>query len=201
MTVLPHVGYALAWGSFGLAHSLLATPGAKARLRPWLGAGYRLAYNGFAVLHLMLIGLAGQWLLGGRPLPLRPAGLVMVQDGLALAGVLVFLAALADYDLGRLAGTAHLKARARGIDLADDEPLHLAGLHRYVRHPLYAGAYLMLWGGVADERGLALALWASLYLFVGTVLEERKLLRLHGDSYRRYRARVPMLIPWRARLP
>jgi protein-S-isoprenylcysteine O-methyltransferase Ste14 len=29
------------------------------------------------------------------------------------------------------------------------------------------------------------------------LLEERDLVELFGDEYRRYRGRVPMLVPWR----
>ncbi len=36
------------------------------------------------------------------------------------------------------------------------------------------------------------------YILVGILLEERDLVELFGDDYRRYRDRVSMLVPWRS---
>jgi protein-S-isoprenylcysteine O-methyltransferase Ste14 len=35
------------------------------------------------------------------------------------------------------------------------------------------------------------------YILVGILLEERDLVDLFGDDYRRYKERVSMLVPWR----
>ena len=35
------------------------------------------------------------------------------------------------------------------------------------------------------------------YIIVGILLEERDLVGMFGDDYRRYRQRVSMLVPWR----
>ena len=42
-------------------------------------------------------------------------------------------------------------------------------------------------------------LTARMFDAVKALLEERKLLVLHGEAYARYRARVPGLIPWPGR--
>ncbi len=199
MSLVSHFLYALLWATFGLGHSVLADARVKARLKPYFRAGYRLAYNLFAVLHVGLIVGAGWWLLGdGEAFP-RPEFLRALQWGMTALGAGVLFAALFGYDLGRFAGTAQLRASAQGKFLDDEEPLHLSGFHRYVRHPLYSGAFLLLWGRVADEFTLATALWASLYFWIGSRFEERRLIARFGDSYARYRDTVPAFVPWKGR--
>jgi hypothetical protein len=46
-----------------------------------------------------------------------------------------------------------------------------------------------------DLPFLTSALMVTLYLFVGSRIEERKLIQYHGDVYRRYRKMVAGLIP------
>lgn len=44
---------------------------------------------------------------------------------------------------------------------------------------------------------LALNIGLSLYLVIGALYEERKLVLEFGQAYQEYRERTPMLIPWR----
>ncbi|WP_448189649.1 methyltransferase family protein [Azospirillum sp. sgz301742] len=191
-SILAHTLYALAWACFGLGHSLL-----PARLR--LGAYTRFTYNAIAVAHLLAVLATGRWLLPDPAVFDRPGWLAATQGIAALLGLSVFLWGLSGYDLGRFAGAAQIRAHRAGTPLPEHEPLHIAGANRWVRHPLYAGALLMLWGAVADERGLATAVWASLYLLVGMRHEEATLEALYGDAYRDYKTKVPALLPWRGR--
>ncbi len=200
MTVIAaHIVYALAWFSFGLGHSLLAGTRARDLLAPALGPWYRLAYNAFAGLHIAAVWLLGNWLLGDvAPFALPDAARAGLY-GLSILGLAILLLAARDYDLGRFAGTTQIRNHRQGIDEPEDEPLHTGGFHAWVRHPLYAGVYLVVWGNAQDPFGLATAIWASAYLAVGTIFEERRLLKLYGEAYRRYRARVPAVFPWRGK--
>jgi protein-S-isoprenylcysteine O-methyltransferase Ste14 len=192
--------YGLLWLGFGALHSVLAGSRAKTWFRPRLGPYYRLAYNLFAVLHIGAVVAFGVWALdGGRSV--QPfAGWRPLIDLVAVAGWGVMILALRTYDLGRLAGTAQIRAYRQGQPWDDDEPLIASGFHAYVRHPLYAAGFLILWGSATTDLALATAVWGSLYLAIGAQYEERRLVRLYGDAYREYQRRVPAFIPWKGRV-
>lgn len=195
-----HALYALAWAFFALGHSGLASPAAKRVLKPLLGHRLRLAYNLVALLQFALVAWVGAVTLGGRPAFDLPARWEWALAPVHLAGWAVLLWSARHYDLGLLAGTRQLREPRFGEEGADEDgPLRLEGPHRYVRHPLYAGGFLILWGAAASPLGLATAVWGSLYLLMGTWFEERKLLRLHGRAYAEYRRRVPAFVPWKGR--
>lgn len=194
-----HGLYALAWLSFGLSHSVLAGEAAKCRLRSRLGAAYRLTYNLVAILHLALVWWIGAITVGSFPPWTLPPACRVAGLAVAAAGVLLLIVAARDYDLGRLAGTRQLRNARGGIVEPEDEPLRTGGLHRYVRHPLYAAGFLILWGVVDDSWSLATAAWGSLYLIIGTRAEEQRLLARYGGAYADYRRRVPAFLPWKGR--
>lgn len=201
MSYVDHAIYALLWLSYGWGHSVLAGERVKRQLHSVFGAAYRIAYNLFAVVHIGAILVGGRYLLADASRFALPPAAEHTLTALQWAGVAVIVVALLQYDLGRFSGLTQLRSRPGTGMVVEDEPLHVTGLHRLVRHPLYTGAFLFLWGNVRTEFDLATALWGCLYLVIGTYFEERKLLTRYREDYARYKKRVPAYVPWKGRAP
>ncbi len=181
---------------YGLAHSWLASLQAKELGRKWLGERmmdrfYRLAYNGFAALSLLplmaltamlpdrqLYRLSSPWL--WLALAIQALAALFLFIGLLQTGALEFVG------LRQLFGLAEPQQAA----------LTTSGLYRYVRHPLYTAGLVLIWFSPQMSLNL-LALFAglSVYLLIGAIFEERKLVRQFGQAYLDYQRTTPMLIP------
>lgn len=198
MTVIEHAAYALLWMSFGALHSILADQRVKQSFQDWVGSRYRLAYNVVATLHFALIFLLGRLWLAPNAVEFElPNYLEVAFIGIQILGLGIIIVALSHYDLGRFSGMTQIRGgEPRPDGVVTKEPLHTGGLHRWVRHPLYLGLFLVLWARSTDEFALATAIWASVYLIVGTRLEEQRLIEAYGDDYKAYRSEVPMYVPW-----
>jgi protein-S-isoprenylcysteine O-methyltransferase Ste14 len=77
----------------------------------------------------------------------------------------------------------------------------ITGIHRYMRHPLYTGTFLAIWGAWVLFPFLSLLLSNAVitgYTLLAIRLEEEKLVAAFGDDYKAYQQRVPKLLPhWR----
>jgi len=101
--------------------------------------------------------------------------------------------------------TAYLRPEVVHDTRLHSERLVADGPFRHVRNPLYLGV-LVLFIGMAPILSVPGAVWTlgALAVFLRRLIagEEHELLAQVGDSFRRYRDAVPMLIPaLRARLP
>jgi len=180
---------------YGLLHSWLASLGLKQRLSQRFGhaaeRGYRLAYNLIAVLTLLPVLVLPVALLDVEIYRIPLPWMALCLAGQALAA-LVLLASILRTGLMTFLGVCQL-VRCEG---EAPPKLVVTGLYRWVRHPLYTAGLLFIWlMPVMTWNLLALNLGVSVYIVVGAIFEERKLLMEFGPDYAEYKRKTPMLIP------
>jgi len=180
---------------FGLQHSVMARPGFK---RLWIRLVHPALERSVYVLaaSLALALLFGWW----RPLPAPvwevtaplPRGVLL---GTFWLGWAVVLASSFHLSHAGLFGLSQPWRHWQGLP-ERDLPFRTPGLYRLVRHPLMLGFLLAFWATPRMDLGhLVFTLGMTVYILVGTRLEERELRRSLGKAYDDYRRRVPMLVP------
>jgi protein-S-isoprenylcysteine O-methyltransferase Ste14 len=81
-------------------------------------------------------------------------------------------------------------------------PFSERSIYRWVRHPLMLGFIVAFWSAPTMSQGrLLFAVVTTLWIVVAIQIEERDLAQFLGEPYRKYRARTPMLVPWRRGKP
>ncbi|MCA1600541.1 MAG: isoprenylcysteine carboxylmethyltransferase family protein [Acidobacteria bacterium] len=77
-------------------------------------------------------------------------------------------------------------------------PFKTPVLYKVVRHPLYLGFIVAFWSTPRMTLGhLFFAAVCTAYIVLAIQFEERDLMEFYGDSYRKYRTQVSMLLPVR----
>lgn len=183
------------WLLYFSIHSVLASLAFKRAvashypaLMPW----YRLFYN-FLSLLLLVVPLLLLFLYPGETLWSWRGAWAWLANGLALLAIVAFAWSLSFYDNGQFIGLRQIRSNQRSVE--EQGSFRISPLHRYVRHPWYALGLVVLWTRDMTVSLLVSALLVTLYILLGAMLEERKLLHFHGERYRRYRQRVPALVP------
>jgi protein-S-isoprenylcysteine O-methyltransferase Ste14 len=178
---------------WGILHSFLASNQVKSFFCRTFGDRfmrlYRLLYNLFAVISflpiLYLMVALPDRILYSAPVPFS----YLMRLGQAISLVLL-VAAVFQTDLFSFVGLRQV------FEEEKKRPLMTGGLYRYVRHPLYTFSLLILWlSPVMSLNSFIVYLALTVYILIGIVFEERKLLREFGEEYASYRSVTPMLIP------
>lgn len=76
------------------------------------------------------------------------------------------------------------------------EKIKKNGLLGIIRHPMYLALIVFLWVNTVSITDIVVNITLTIYVIIGTILEEKKLVLQFGDAYIKYQKEVPMLIPF-----
>jgi len=183
-------------GLFALQHTIMARPSFKkvwTRWVPWHIERTTFVLLGTAILAFM----AWQW----RPLPepvwrIENSLAAALLAGISLAGWGIVFISTFLIDHFELFGLKQPVSYALGRTL--EHPTFKERLfYKWVRHPLMLGFLIAFWATPAMSQGhLLFAIVTTAYVLIALQIEERTLVHLHGEQYRDYQQRVPMLLPF-----
>jgi protein-S-isoprenylcysteine O-methyltransferase Ste14 len=182
----------IGWAIYFYLHSLLAALSVKIFFTQLFSLKsarmYRIGYN--------IFGLSGICLLLYLQF-ITPSVLLFAQDMatnvaaviLFITGLVIMFVSIKNYDWKSFVGISDEQINS----------LVVAGINKYVRHPLYSGTILFVLGFFIWQpycKNLLLLLLMSIYLAIGILYEERKLVKIYGAAYIDYQRRVKKMIPY-----
>ena len=180
------------WVLYVVLHSFFADATVKERIQKLIGSRYyRLSYSLFAALSLALLlcyqfSLQSIWLYAS----------LFIRYGLSVIfivpGLIIMIICIRKYFY-----------ELSGIQALENKPVEMptlqqTGLHKYVRHPLYFGTLLFVWGLfllLPTLSNFIAVVVLTIYVLIGIHLEEQKLVLEYGEQYEQYSKKVPKLIP------
>ena len=188
---------------WALLHSLTAAARPKQVFRQIMGEPayeglYRFLYNLFSIITIlpMLYLLSTQ--VPATPVWTLSAPFNILFNAIQLIGLAGLAIALWQTDIWDFAGLRQaLHYLSSDTKLALSSRLVTNGTYRLVRHPLYFFSLLILWfNPQMNLRSLIFTIASTLYFWLGSIYEERKLLALFGEEYKRYQQQTPRLLPY-----
>lgn len=151
---------------------------------------YRFLYTVFAFTWLVII-IVYQMSITTLYL-LKPVLLIQIGGAIISAvGLFIMIICIIKYFM-QLSGVSWLTSKQHESKLMVDT------IHHLVRHPLYFGTFLFIWGLPLIFPILSLLVAnviITIYTLIGIKFEEKKLILEFGEGYLKYQQTVPMIIP------
>ncbi len=191
--LLNHIILATLWVVYCVLHSVLASIRVKKSVQKKAGKAYhyyRLFYTLFAAFSLAAL-LYYQLTIPSKKTFEQSLLLTIGGWLLSAIGLGLMLVCIRKYFMS-LSGLKSLFQESPASELM------ITGVHRYMRHPLYLGTFLFIWGLwiLFPTYSLLVAnLVITGYTLFAIRLEEDKLVAEFGETYRKYQEAVPKLIP------
>ncbi len=190
------------WAGYCFVHSFLISIRFTKYLTRTLKsyyAFYRLFYVLFSLATLIwLINYAAQF---DNEIVIRYSQLwSIIRQVLTWASLLMFFwAFFFNYDSLSFFGIRQILNYGKVNQIDRSEEIKKNGLLSLTRHPMYLALIIYLWCQTFTIADIIVNTILTIYVIIGTILEEKKLVLEFGDAYRKYQQEVPMLIPFTKR--
>jgi protein-S-isoprenylcysteine O-methyltransferase Ste14 len=189
---------------WAVVHSVTAASSTKQAFRTRFGERayqglYRLLYNVVSVVSFLPILYILWTQIPQVTLWTIPAPWRYISMGIQLLALVGLAISLLQTDIWSFVG---LRQAARFLQGAADpsvpDKFVKTGTYRWVRHPLYFFSLLFIWLNPVMMLGSFLFnVLATLYFWIGSIYEEKRLLAAFGEAYEEYKRSVPGLVPIR----
>ncbi len=159
---------------------------------------YRLFFNFVALTTLIAVLHYGESLRG--QVIFRWDGFLLVPRLiLGATALLIFVSGALKYDMLEFFGIRQIISGKSRSTLSENGNIETSGILSLTRHPWYLATIIFIWVINSDMyiSTLIVDIIFTVYIFIGTVLEERKLIAEFGDNYRDYKKQVSMLFPFK----
>ena len=180
---------------FGLQHSVMARKSFKTFLASYfpiqLERNLYVLFSGFC-----LLALAGLWNLSESIVwDFRESFLSIFLYGLFAVGLLILFLGSISINPGGLTGFGNL---LENLDLKkpDENLFRNPGIYKIFRHPIYLGLLIMFWASprmTSDHLVFCIAF--TVYISIGTWLEEKDLIQAFRNKYSEYKKRTGFFGP------
>jgi methanethiol S-methyltransferase len=192
----------LMWTGYCSLHSFLISirfTNLMARLLKDFYAFYRLVYVLISFILLVpLITFTAQF--NDQTIVTYGFPLSIVRYMLVSGSLLMFFwAFFFDYDSLSFFGIRQILDFGKKKKTDQSESIRKNGLLGIIRHPMYFALMIYLWCQTFKVMDIVVNTVLTLYILIGTKLEENKLVMEFGDPYIKYQHEVPMLIPFTKR--
>ena len=190
---------ALMWIGYCLLHSFLISirfTDLMTRLSKNYYAFYRIFFVFISLILLIpLINYTGQ--MDNNVIITYGPILNVVRYVLIFGSLLMFFwAFFFNYDSLSFFGIRQIMNYGKVKKTNPSDELKKNGLLGVIRHPMYLALIIYLWCQIFTVSDLIVATILTIYVIIGTILEEKKLVLEFGDTYVKYQQEVPMLIPF-----
>jgi len=157
---------------------------------------YRLAYNFVSIIFLMPV-VYYTWQVKQQSFFVWTNAFLPIKYLLVLLGIMLLYLGARKYSMKHFLGIVQLKNSVRYGLLNNTGKLDKSGILGIIRHPFYAAVFPLIWSRNMDFSVLVTNIIFTVYVLVGTRLEERKLIKEYGVDYLDYKKEVSMYFPYK----